>query len=97
MLAVPGVGMGGAPIAPAFSMGGVPIGMLGGVFAGGFPLAGPVTELFRGGAGPIPPTLFASTLSPAGPIAAFLLGGGGVPIGFGLFPCGGSPIGGCLL
>lgn len=82
MFAEPGLGIGGAPISPpALSMGGAPIAMLGGVFAGGFPLAGPVTALFRGGAGPITPGLFASSLTPAGPIEAFLLGFGGAPIG----------------
>jgi hypothetical protein len=111
LFAVPGLGIGGAPIAlPVFSVGGVPIAVLGGVFAGGLPLAGPVSELFRGGAGPLPPTLFASTISPGGPIEAFLLGSSGTPIGAGSLggigagaaaigapaPAGGSPILGCL-
>lgn len=93
MFTVPGVGMGGAPLSPVLSVNGVPIAMLGGVFGGGLPVGGPVTELFRGGAGPVTPGLFASTITPSGPIEAFLLGAGGAPIGVGTFQGGGLPIG----
>jgi hypothetical protein len=82
MAALGGVGLGGAPIAA-----------LGGLFTGGLPIGGPVGQLFRGGGAPIPPTLFLSTLTPAGPIGPFLIGSGGAPIGLNIFGGGGLPIG----
>lgn len=86
------VSVGGMPIAPTtlVSVGGTPVAVLGGVFSGGFPLGGPVTQTFRGGGGPQPPTLFAATLTPAGPIGEFFIGGGGVPL---VVPVGGPFIG----
>lgn len=83
---------GGGPIVPM----GVPLptgaalSPLGGVFTGGYPLGGPLSETFRGGGGPLPPTLFISTVSPAGPIGGFFVGTGGVPIGVGVATAGGA-------
>ncbi len=81
------------PISPLFNIGGAPIAILGGVFSGGLPLAGPLTQIFRGGGGPLPPTLFIATISPSGPIGAFFIGTEGGPIGAETFGGGGLPIG----
>jgi len=81
------------PISPTFNIGGAPIALLGGVFSEGLPIAGPVTQLFRGGGGAQPNTLFIATISPSGPIGTFLIGGGGGPIGTASFGRGGLPIG----
>lgn len=81
------------PISETFNIGGAPIAILGGVFSGGLPLAGPVTQIFRGGSAPMPPTLFIATVSPGGPIATFLIGSGGAPIGVDVFQGGALPIG----
>lgn len=83
----PGAYFGTSPVggpSSLFNIGGAPIAVMGGVFGGGMPLGGPVTQIFRSGA-PIPNTLFVSTLQPSGPIAEFLLPGGGGPIGPGPF------------
>ncbi|HLN61016.1 MAG TPA: hypothetical protein VK464_05635, partial [Symbiobacteriaceae bacterium] len=71
---------------------GAPIAVLGGVFSGGLPIGGPVTQIFRG-SGPQPNTLFLATISPSGPIAAFFIGSQGSPIGVDTFGGGGLPIG----
>lgn len=92
----PGQFEGGRPIGgpmSLFNIGGAPIAVLGGVFSAGFPLGGPVTQIFRGGSAPVPNTLFIATLSPAGPIGTFLIGGQGAPIGEETFGGGGLPIG----
>ncbi len=81
------------PISPLFNIGGAPITVLGGVFSGGLPLGGPVTQIFRGGSAPMPPTLFVATITPAGPIGTFLLGSGGAPLGVATFGGGALPIG----
>ncbi|MGE5674848.1 MAG: hypothetical protein ACM3XM_13410 [Mycobacterium leprae] len=91
----PGSLSGGVPIggpSSIFNIGGAPIAILGGVFSGGLPLGGPVTQVFRGGSGPQPNTLFINTITPGGPIAAFFIGSGGAPIGVGTFGGGGLPI-----
>lgn len=101
----PGAYQGGSPVGgpgSLFNIGGAPIAVLGGVFSGGLPLGGPVTQIFRSG-GPVPNTLFISTLESSGPIGTFFLGTGGEPIGeagelgvpIGVGPAeGGRPIGG---
>lgn len=86
----------GTPVggpASIFNIGGAPITVLAGVFSGGLPLGGPVTQIFRGGSGPEPPTLFAQTLTPSGPIGGFFIGSGGAPIGAETFGGGALPIG----
>lgn len=91
----PGQYEGGQPIggpSSIFNIGGAPIAVLGGVFSGGFPLGGPVTQIFRGGSAPVTPELFISTLTSAGPIAAFFIGSEGAPIGEATFGGGGLPI-----
>lgn len=91
----PALFTGGTPVGGPMSRffgAGAPIAILGGVFSAGLPLAGPVTQVFRGGSAPMPNTLFIATLSPSGPIAAFLVGGGGSPIGVPTFGGGGLPI-----
>lgn len=85
-----GMPVGGA--ASTFNIGGAPIAILGGVFSGGMPIGGPVTQIFRGGSAPIPPTLFVATITDSGPIANFLLGTSGAPIGVEAFGGGGLPI-----
>jgi hypothetical protein len=74
----------GEPIGPGslFNIHGAPIAVLGGVFGDGFPLGGPVSQVFRS-TGPVPFTLFASTLSSSGPIGDFQLGRGGAELQFG--------------
>lgn len=81
------------PISPIFNIGGAPIAVLGGVFSGGLPIGGPVTQIFRGGSAPEPPTLFIATITPSGPIGTFFIGSGGAPIGGDTFGGGGLPIG----
>ncbi len=81
------------PISPLFNIGGAPIAVLGGVFSDGLPIAGPVTQIFRGGSAPEPPTLFLATISPSGPIGDFFIGSGGSPIGTETFGGGALPIG----
>lgn len=83
----------GRAISPLFNIGGAPIAILGGVFSDGLPIGGPVTQIFRGGSAPTPPTLFVSTLTPSGPIGAFLLGASGAPIGVETLGGGGLPVG----
>lgn len=86
---------GGAPIggpASLFNIGGAPIAVLGGVFSGGLPLGGPVTQVFRGGSGPTPPTLFVALITSAGPIGGVLIGTGGAPVGEQTIGGGGLPI-----
>ncbi|HEY3364906.1 MAG TPA: hypothetical protein VGK74_07645 [Symbiobacteriaceae bacterium] len=89
--AATGTPVGGA--ASTFNIGGAPIAILGGVLSGGLPLGGPVTQVFRGGSAPMPPTLPLATLTAAGPIGSFLLGASGGPIGVEVFAGGGLPIG----
>ncbi len=89
----PGAYTGGKPVggpSSLFNIGGAPIAILGGVFSGGLPLGGPVTQVFRSG-GPVPNTLFISTLEPSGPIGGFFIGSAGSPIGVIIEP--GAPIG----
>jgi hypothetical protein len=81
----------GTAISPFFNIGGAPIAILGGVFSGGLPIGGPVTQIFRG-VGPLPNTLFIATISPGGPIGSFLIGSQGGPIGVDVFGGGGLPI-----
>lgn len=79
----PGLYTAGTPVggpASIFNIGGAPIAILGGVFTDGLPIGGPVGQIFRS-TGPVPNTLFISTLESSGPIGVFLLGGGGVPLG----------------
>jgi hypothetical protein len=83
----------GQAISEVFNIGGAPIAILGGVFAGGLPIGGPVTQIWRGGSAPIPNTLFISTLSSSGPIGNFFIGSQGSPIGVDTFGGGGLPIG----
>lgn len=83
----------GAPISELFNVFGAPIAVLGGVFSGGLPLGGPVTQVFRGGSAPQPPTLFASTLTSSGPIGVLLVGTQGAPIGVAVIGGGALPIG----
>ncbi|HYG60632.1 MAG TPA: hypothetical protein VD902_21370 [Symbiobacteriaceae bacterium] len=82
-----------APISDIFNIHGAPLAVLGGVFSGGLPIGGPVTQIFRGGSAPLPNTLFISTITPSGPIGAFFIGTGGAPIGVDVFRGGGLPIG----
>lgn len=92
----PGAYTAGTPVggpSSLFNIAGSPIAILGGVFSGGLPLGGPVTQIFRGGSSTVPPTLPLSTLSPSGPIGAFLIGTSGAPIGVAAFGGGGLPIG----
>jgi hypothetical protein len=74
---------GGGPIGPGslFNIGGAPISVFGGLFTAGQPLAGPIGQIFRGGA-PQPFTNFGYTLA-AGPIGTFLVGRGGIDLQFG--------------
>lgn len=91
-----GTASAGAPVggpSSIFNIGGAPIAILGGVFSGGLPLGGPVTQIFRGGSGPQPNTLFLSTITPGGPIGNFLIGLSGAPIGVNTFSGGGLAIG----
>jgi hypothetical protein len=83
----------GASISPLFNIEGAPIAIFGGVFSGGLPIGGPVTQIFRGGSAPVSNTLFINTLSPAGPIQQFFIGSGGAPIGIDTFGGGALPIG----
>ena len=83
----------GRAISPLFNIGGAPIAVLGGVFSGGLPIGGPVTQIFRGGSAPTPPTLFIATITPSGPIGGFLIGESGAPIGVQTFGGGGLPVG----
>lgn len=85
---------GGQPIGPAsiFNIMGAPIAVLGGVFEAGFPIGGPVAQIFRGGSAPVTPELFLATLSPSGPIGAFFIGSEGAPIGEETFGGGAQPI-----
>lgn len=78
---------GGGPIGPGslFNIMGAPIAVLGGVFSAGYPLGGPVSQVFRGSA-IVPFTIFESTLSSAGPIGDFQIGRGGEDLGFGPSP-----------
>lgn len=92
----PGAFTAGNPVggpASIFNIGGAPIAVLGGVFSAGLPIGGPVTQIFRGGSGPQPNTLFINTITPGGPIASFFIGSGGSPIGVDVFQGGGLPIG----
>ena len=91
----PGAFTAGEPVggpASIFNIMGAPITVLGGVFSGGLPIGGPVTQIFRGGSGPVTPELFISTLTPAGPIGAFFIGAEGAPIGEATFGGGALPI-----
>jgi len=81
-----GVGSGSDPIGQA------PPPSLGGVFSGGLPLGGPVTQIVRGESAPTPSTLFVRTLSSSGPIGGLLIGLLGEPIGAETFGRGGLPI-----
>jgi hypothetical protein len=79
----PGAYFGGQPVGgpgSLFNIGGAPIAILGGVFSGGLPLGGPVAQVFRSG-GPVPNTLFISTLEPSGPIGTFFIGNAGESLG----------------
>lgn len=92
----PGQYAGGQPVggpSSIFNVGGAPIAVLGGVFSGGLPIGGPVTQIFRGGSAPVPPTLFINTLTPSGPIGPPFIGSGGAPIGVDSIGGGGLPIG----